>query len=207
MKDSKVFLQLEPKIKAKPGQFLTLKDLATVYCLDTSLQKKLQDIKIYRTPKKSKTVVVSVLDIIEKIKKNNSGVDIVVFGNPEILVDIGYSDIKGNITYYLRILAVCIVLFIGAGLTIINFHEDVDMESAHKNIYYLVTGEKNEKPYIIQIPYSIGIGLGMATFFNHIFRKRWKKEPSPLEVEMYLYNKNLDNYILDNEKGNKNNRR
>ncbi|MBE3555234.1 MAG: hypothetical protein IMW85_09690 [Thermicanus sp.] len=75
----------------------------------------------------------------------------------------------------------------------------------HERIYYLLTGEINHHPYVIQIPYSVGIGIGMILFFNHLFRKRLNEEPSPLELEMYLYQENVEKYAKDHE--NRENRR
>ncbi len=102
----------------------------------------------------------------------------------------------------MKVSLVCIILFLGAGLAIINFHEDVNIENSFKTFHYLITGEFSERPLLLQISYSIGIGVGMITFFNHVFKKKWKKEPSPLDVEMYFYQKNIDEYIIDNAKQN-----
>lgn len=107
----------------------------------------------------------------------------------------------------MRITVVTILLFIGAAIAIINFHEDVNMEESLKIINRIVTGEETENLLLLKIPYSLGLGVGMVTFFSHVFRKKWKKEPSPLELEMYSYKKNIDNYILDNTKHNKNQNR
>ena len=45
-----------------------------------------------------------------------------------------------------------------------NFHEDVSMREVHIALYEIITGERNEYPYLLQIPYSIGLGLGMIVF-------------------------------------------
>jgi stage V sporulation protein AA len=81
-----------------------------------------------------------------------------------------------------------------------NFHEDVAMGDVHQKIYQLITGEKSEKPLIIQIPYSLGVGIGMVLFFNHLFKKKFNEEPSPLEVEMFKYQQDLDQFIVIQEK-------
>lgn len=80
-----------------------------------------------------------------------------------------------------------------------NFHEDVSMRDVHIALYEMITGERNEYPYLLQIPYSIGLGLGMIIFFNHVFKKRLNEEPSPLEVEMFNYQLDLDEYVAMNE--------
>lgn len=80
-----------------------------------------------------------------------------------------------------------------------NFHEDVSMRDVHIALYEIITGERNDYPYLLQIPYSIGLGLGMIVFFNHIFKKRLNEEPSPLEVEMFNYQLDLDQYVAMHE--------
>jgi stage V sporulation protein AA len=80
-----------------------------------------------------------------------------------------------------------------------NFHADVSMLKVHQRIYEMMTGKETEKPYFLQIPYSIGIGAGMVLFFNHLFKKKFNEEPSPLEVEMFMYQENVNHYVITNE--------
>lgn len=63
----------------------------------------------------------------------------------------------------------------------------------------MITGEFKEQPLLFQIPYSLGLGLGMILFFNHVFQKRINEEPSPLEVEMFQYQQSLDQYVIVHE--------
>ena len=39
----------------------------------------------------------------------------------------------------------------------------------------------------------------MILFFNHFFKKRFNDEPSPLEVEMFNYQQDLDRYAMMTE--------
>lgn len=80
-----------------------------------------------------------------------------------------------------------------------NFHDDVSMQSVQEKLYKIITGEAKQKPLLFQIPYSLGLGLGMILFFNHVFRKRINEEPSPLEVEMFNYQQDLDSYVIVHE--------
>lgn len=84
-------------------------------------------------------------------------------------------------------------------MAIMNFHDDVSMKNVHEKIYTIITGKVNPKPLLFQIPYSLGLGLGMILFFNHFFQKRFNEEPSPLEVEMFNYQMDLDNYVIIHE--------
>jgi stage V sporulation protein AA len=80
-----------------------------------------------------------------------------------------------------------------------NFHDDVSMKSVQEKLYTIITGKNTPKPLLFQMPYSIGLGLGMILFFNHVFRKRINEEPSPLEVEMFNYQQNIDSYVVIHE--------
>ena len=46
----------------------------------------------------------------------------------------------------------------------------------------------NNRPLI---SYSIGVGVGIIVFFNHFGKKRLTREPSPVEVEMSGYDKQV----------------
>src|SRR5699024_12063336 len=50
---------------------------------------------------------------------------------------------------------VWLLLFIGAAMTIVNFHYDVSMQEVQQKLHYLLTGEQNQYPLWIQIPYSL----------------------------------------------------
>lgn len=39
----------------------------------------------------------------------------------------------------------------------------------------------------------------MVLFFNHIFKKKFNEEPNPLEVEMFMYQENVNTYVIAEE--------
>nr|WP_284071426.1 stage V sporulation protein AA [Clostridiisalibacter paucivorans] len=198
----RVFVQLENKISKKPYGIIKLKDIANIYCIDEKLMEELLNIQI-TTVKDQKNQVISVIEVIKCIDKTSKNLDIVVFGSPEILVNIKENNYKNPTAEYIKVVAVSFLLFIGAAIAIINFHEDVNMEGAFDQIYLIVTGEKVKgENLLMEIPYSIGLSIGMLSFFNHIMKKRYKKEPSPLEIETFMYKKNIDDYVLENAKQN-----
>lgn len=152
------------------------------------------NIKVYTlTMEDGDIYSIAAVDVVRKISKELPNHSINIVGADHILVERKRPEKKSSI--FLIILA-WIVLFFGSGLTIMYFHEDVSMKEVHINLHYLLTGEKKENPYWLQIPYSIGVGIGMMVFFNHLLRKKITEEPSPLEVEMFLYQENIDKYML-----------
>src|SRR5699024_772551 len=114
------------------------------------------------------------------------------FGPEETIIEITSKRKQSSVFFMLLI---WIILFVGTAMSIINFHYDVSMPEVHEKLHYIFTGEKNSHPLWIQIPYSIGLGMGMILFLNHWFKKRINEEPSPLEIELFKYEKDITSYI------------
>ncbi|WP_456278447.1 stage V sporulation protein AA [Bacillus sp. AK128] len=187
-----LYLRMRHKIKVMPNHTVTIGDLAQIISTD-SLKKVIGEKIVYHINMSDKNIVIiDVMTVIDKIYSLFPNVDIQVTGSSQTIVEIEYKKRNFSPIFFV---GVWLLLFVGAGLAIMNFHEDVSMREVHKRIYYIITGEEVEKPLFLQIPYSIGLGLGMVLFFNHLFRKRINEEPSPLEVEMFNYQQDLDRYV------------
>ena len=52
---------------------------------------------------------------------------------------------------------------------------------------------------ILEISYSIGIGLGAVFFFNHFGRRKLTQDPTPMEVEMRTYEDSVDTTIIEQQ--------
>lgn len=184
------------RLKVSPTYEVKLGDVAQL-AGDSSVVELLQNEIVYKITAHDKThVVIDVMKVIEIIQQKASHVQINLLGSGQTLVEIIYEKKK---THPIFFGLVWLLLFIGAALAIIYFHEDVSMQQVHQRLYYMITGEFNAQPLLFQIPYSLGLGLGMVLFFNHVFQKRINEEPSPLEVEIFQYQQSLDQYVIVNE--------
>ncbi len=184
------------RLKVSPTYEVKLGDVAQL-AGDSSVVELLQNEIVYKITAHDKThVVIDVMKVIEIIQQKASHVQINLLGSGQTLVEIIYEKKKVHPVFFGL---VWLLLFIGAALAIIYFHEDVSMQQVHQRLYYMITGEFNAQPLLFQIPYSVGLGLGMVLFFNHVFQKRINEEPSPLEVEMFQYQQSLDQYVIVNE--------
>ncbi|OMP65903.1 stage V sporulation protein AA [Domibacillus epiphyticus] len=148
-------------------------------------------------PSAGNIVVVTVLDVVNAMKETMPDSKAVIAGETESIVS--FHSVNNTAPFW-KIAFVWLVLFTGAALTIMNFHEDVSMQKVHVMIYEMVTGSKVEKPLWLQIPYSIGLGLGMILFFNRLWQKRLNEEPGPLDLEMFKYEEDINGYLAANEK-------
>ncbi|MGE6538425.1 stage V sporulation protein AA [Bacillus luti] len=191
-----IYIKMRNRLKVSPSYEVKLGDVAQL-AGDAFVVEALQNEIVYKITAHDKThVVIDVMKIIEIIEKKAAHIQINLLGSGQTLVEIIYEKKKVHPVFFGL---AWLLLFIGAALAIIYFHEDVSMQQVHQRLYYMITGEFKEQPLLFQIPYSVGLGLGMVLFFNHVFQKRINEEPSPLEVEMFQYQQALDQYVIVNE--------
>ncbi|MGH0444739.1 stage V sporulation protein AA [Bacillus mycoides] len=191
-----IYIKMRNRLKVSPTYEVKLSDVAQL-AGDSFIVESLQNEIVYNITAHDKThVVIDVMKVIEIIQQKASHVQINLLGSGQTLVEIIYEKKKVHPVFFGL---VWLLLFIGAALAIIYFHEDVSMQQVNQRLYYMITGEFKEQPLLFQVPYSVGLGLGMVLFFNHVFQKRINEEPSPLEVEMFQYQQSLDQYVIVNE--------
>lgn len=194
--ENTVYLRMRHRIQVSPNEIVYLKDLAQIIA-DERLYHDILHLPIYKVAEKDNNIIIiDVMKVIGRITEYVNGVDIQAIGPVQSIVEVVYKKKGLSIPFFILI---WLLLFFGAALAIIYFHEDVSMGAAQQRIYRMITGKEEEKPLLFQIPYSIGLGLGMILFFNHFFRKRINDEPSPMEVEMFNYQQDLDSYVIMHE--------
>lgn len=191
-----IYVKMRNRLQVSPAYEIKIGDVAQVVG-DSHIVDEIKRQVIYKITRKDKThVVIDVMKVIQSIRQYSSRLEINLLGSAQTIVEIVYEKKHVNPVFFGM---VWLLLFVGAALAIIYFHEDVSMRQVHQRLYYMITGESNKKPLLFQIPYSLGLGLGMILFFNHVFQKRINEEPSPLEVEMFQYQQSLDQYVMMNE--------
>ena len=159
--------------------------------------KQVEELRILTVKKEDKNIIIiDSVQMIEAIRAIDPSIEIQTLGPTQTIIEVIYEKKKVSL---LSFAAVWLLLFLGAVMTIMNFHVDVSMGEVHQKLFTIITGKEDKKPLLIQIPYSIGLGLGMILFFNHFFKKRFNEEPSPLEVEMFNYQQDLDQYVIMTE--------
>ncbi len=191
-----VYIRLRHRIQVRAREEILLKDIAQLI-VEEKLFEQLSHLKVYEVTEQDRNIIIiDVMMVIRLITEMLPNMEIQTQGPSQVIVEVVSEKKKVSLPLFTLI---WLLLFIGAALTIMNFHEDVSMQAVQQRIYTIITGELDDKPLIFQIPYSIGLGLGMILFFNHLFKKRLNEEPSPLEVEMFNYQLDLDNYVAMNE--------
>jgi len=191
-----IYIRMRNRVQAEPEEKVLLKDVAQIIAPEPVLSN-IKTMMVHQLTQKDRNIVViDVMKVINLITDTLEDCEVQTIGPAQTIIEVTLKKKGVSIPFFLLI---WFLLFFGSAMAIMNFHDDVSMKSVHEKVYTIITGEKDAKPLLFQIPYSIGLGLGMILFFNHVFKKRINEEPSPLEVEMFNYQLDLDNYVIIHE--------
>ncbi|MGZ0086215.1 stage V sporulation protein AA [Caldibacillus thermoamylovorans] len=192
-----VFIKPRHRVQVEPGAAITLGQAAQIAAADAGLVERLRAVPLYRVQPSDKTIVIiDMMQIVKAVLDVDESLDVQMVGPSQTIVEVVYEKRKVPLVVFLL---VWLLLFVGSAMAIMNFHEDVSMQQVQRHLYEMITGQTVDKPLLLQIPYSLGLGIGMILFFNHWFRKRINEEPSPLEVEMFNYQQAIDQYVILHE--------
>jgi len=90
-----------------------------------------------------------------------------------------------------------LLAFFGAAFSIMAFNNDVGITTLFGQLYEIFTGETSNGFTLLEISYSIGVGLGILIFFHNFARKKNASDTTPLEVEMRTYEDDIDTTMIE----------
>ena len=118
-------------------------------------------------------------------------------GEADVIVSYEDQKQEGKIRKYIKIAGVAVITFCGAAFSIMTFNNDVDVTKLFSQIYRQVMGTESDGFTILEATYSLGLALGILIFFNHFGKKRFSVDPTPIEVEMRLYEKDIQTTVIE----------
>lgn len=182
---------------------LTVGDLVSVYCDNPKIQKQVQSLNIKSLTcepfgKEVISMLALVADVANAQKKMGPSdcVQVVPLGEPSIIVQYCPSKEKGKLLQGVEIALVSLVTFFGSIFAIMSYNEDVDVTGVFAKIYGVVLGYVPSQPGLLELTYGIGLALGIIVFFNHFGKKKITSDPTPMEVAMEKYEKDISNTII-----------
>ncbi|NQX44880.1 stage V sporulation protein AA [Paenibacillus tritici] len=193
-----IYIQLKNRVTVPKGHGVMLRDVAYLITEPEWREPLYSLLLIQPQQSDGNLILIDLMTVIPRIHELFPHAEIQPIGEGRTIVQIEGPATASKPSLALFVL-VWLLLFFGSALTIMNFHADVSMQEVQIRIVEMLTGRRDEHPYVFQIAYSLGIGFGMVIFFNHLFKKKWNEEPTPLEVEMFLYQKNIDQYVVNEE--------
>ena len=175
-----------------------VKNIASVYCADQALRARAESLTVYKFGEKDKKrQIVSILKVIELIEKECQGVSVESLGENSTLIELVNADRHKGFLQWLKLTFVAAVSFFGTAFTIMAFHNDVGVADVLSRIYELVTGYSSDGYSILEVSYSVGLAVGIILFFNHIGGRRITKDPTPIEVEMRVYETDVNKALIE----------
>ena len=178
---------------------VTLGDLLSMECTDKLMLAKIKTLKVIRFKKSGKQrCVVSVLKIISCIHEKFPQADVQNLGETDIIVTYEDQKTPALAWHIIKTVFVAAVTFFGAAFSIMAFNNDVDVMKLFGQIYELVTGQEAGGFSILEIAYSVGVAAGILIFFNHFGKKRFTVDPTPMEIQMRLYENDIQTTLIEN---------
>ena len=181
----------EPKV--------VLSDILTMECADRAVLQKVKALKILRFQKNGRQrCVVSILKVIVCIHEICPDLDIRNLGETDIIVT--YEDQKTPpfAWHIFKTAFVVLVTFFGAAFSIMAFNNDVDVTRLFDQICELVTGQAPDGYTVMEVAYAVGVTAGILIFFNHFGKKRFTVDPTPMEIQMRLYENDIQTTLVEN---------
>ena len=197
MSSKVLYLKAEQNAEVMQAQ-VCVKDIATVYCSDSSITSKVKALKIYQfQEEKRKRQVISILRVIELIEKECPAVTVESVGENATLIELVNAGRHKTMAQTVRLIFVMLISFFGTGFTIMAFHNDISINRLFSRVYEQVMGYTPHGYTILEITYSLGLAVGIIIFFNHIGGRRLTKDPTPIEVEMRVYETDVNKALIE----------
>lgn len=183
---------------------VTIGEVGEMQCADQTIVNRLKTEKLhtFQDVKKGKhscaaRKVFSILDVVEKIHAVYPNLEIQNMGEIDFIVEYSTKPKENPAVTFLKVSIVCLICFFGSAFSIMAFNEDVSTADLFGNFYQLMTGQESNGFTILELTYSLGLSVGIVAFFNHIGGRRLTKEPTPIEVEMRVYEEDVNTTLIN----------
>lgn len=181
---------------------VTLGDVLKIECADPQMLARIKTLKLLKfnhiEDKHENRTAVSILKVIACIHSVYPNVEIQNMGETDFIVTYETQKGSGGAVHVIKVVLVTVISFMGAAFSIMAFNNDVDVSKLFDQIYELVTGTQSDGFTILELTYCIGLIIGILVFFNHFGKKKFTVDPTPMEVEMRLYENDIQTTLIEN---------
>lgn len=192
-----LYLKIDKNVQAK-GMPVHLGDIASLKCTSKSTENRLKVMKIpTEIIKGPGRYVFSVLDVIETVQKEFPSLEVNNLGEADFIITVEKEKQLSDAASWVKTVFVCFLAFFGAAFSIMAFNNDIGITTLFGQLYETFTGEASNGFTLLEISYSVGVGLGILIFFHHFARKKQASDPTPLEVEMRTYEDEIDLTLIE----------
>jgi len=173
-------------------------DVAEVFSNDKKLERQLKhEVLLVVQNSRQEKFVFSILKLFEVLSEKHKDVEWVNTGEDEFIVEYNPPKKLSLVVEAGKTAFVCLAVFFGSAFTIMTFNQDVAVADVFRMMEELVLGKGIESK-VIEIAYSVGLPFGIILFFNHFSRLKIDSDPTPLQVQMRLYEENVNKAVIEN---------
>lgn len=202
--DKTVYLKADSNVVVYDRK-VALGDIASITCADKAMERQLRQKKIYSFPAdapsqkmpKMQRAVFSILRIVELIHEDYPNAQIDNEGEADFIIFYESGAQEGRASAFFKTAVICILIFFGAAFTIMSFNNDIGITDLFGKFYYQVMGQKSSGMTEIEAGYCVGIAIGILVFFNHFGSRKITPDPTPIQVEMRKYEKDVNTAYIE----------
>lgn len=190
-----LYIKLEQCIQVSDVN-VKIGDVAKIECTDTTVVNRLKTenlLTVNANP--NHRTIVSVMAVIQKIHEIYPELEIQNLGECDFIVEMKPPK-ASKIMNGIKVFGVCLTSFFGAVFAMMTFNEDVSALDSFRKVYTWVMGTAPSGATVLEIGYSLGVSVGIIVFFNRFGKKQLTNEPSPVEVEMSGYDKQVYTTVI-----------
>lgn len=196
MQQEVLYIKLEKDVEVTQDD-IYLKDLGSLYCKNDTIVNRCNALKICKLQESETREVISVMKIIEIIVDAYPDIRIENIGETDIIIERVKQEKDGRYRKVPKITFVSLISFFGTAFTIMAFHNDIQIQELFGKVHEMIMGVPSSGHSILEFSYSIGLCVGIIVFFNHIGGKRISTDPTPIEVEMRIYEDEVNQTLID----------
>ena len=154
---------------------ITLGEVLEITCVNPSMEAKVRSLRLEVYP----------------------NADVQSIGEPDFIVTYEEPGKGSRFMQSVKVVFVSVLSFFGAAFSIMAFNNDVDAPKLFDQIYTQIMGNKPDGFTILELTYSLGLAVGILIFFNHFGKKKFTVDPTPMEVEMRLYENDIQTTLIE----------
>lgn len=201
-----IYIKIEKNVQVH-DHTIYLKDIAQVIASEKAVENKVRSIKIPNVIKAGAgRYAMSIMEIIPLINQEYPNAEVENIGEADFIITMEKKKQPGKYISWAKTIFVALTAFFGAAFAIMTFNFDSSVPELFQSLYFQFVGTRSDGFTILEITYSLGIGIGILVFFNHFAKRKANTDPTPMEVEMRLYEDDVDKTIIEASRRNRSKR-
>lgn len=192
-----LYIQIQKSVHIdKPTLYVS--DIGELFCQDKTIENEISHIVLKNLKdKKGIRVCMNAIDVVKEIQSKYPDVDVNSIGEPEFIVEYAVHKPRPRVLEFAIVFFVAAFTFLGSIYAIMAYNNDVGTVEIFENVYQFLGLNDYSDNNVLEIAYGIGLALGIIVFYNHFGSFKITKDPTPIQVEMDKYQKDIDDTLID----------